>query len=160
MCCTTTLSVFHVTFWLIVRLENVSFDDYLLALEIESSFQRRRLLECKILDSLSLETEEVGVCRWCLATLVTSSEIFDFFLVCWLQKSIKAFWISEKLLLLRNAHPALWLANRWPILPVLRVCLFFSNAQLKLMSYNIRKRNMDFHMTSWAIGKMAFEVIS
>ena len=37
---------------------------------------------------------------------------------------------------------------------------FFSNAQLKLMSYNIRKRNMDFHMTSWAIGKMAFEVIS
>ena len=87
---------FHVPFWLIVRLENVSFDDYLLALEIESSFQRRRLLECKILDSLSLETEEVGVCRWCLATLVTSSEIFDFFLVCWLQKSIKALWISEK----------------------------------------------------------------
>ena len=75
---------FHVTFWLIVRLENVSFDDYLLALEIESSFQRRRLLECKILDSLSLETEEVGMSMmlgnpcdfirnlWLLSGLLTS----------------------------------------------------------------------------------------
>ena len=117
---------FHVPFWLIVRLENVSFDDYLLALEIESSFQRRRLLECKILDSLSLETEEVGRCM----SMMLGNPC-DFIRNLWLLSGLLTPKINQstlnfrkELLPLRNSHPALWLANRWPILPVLRVCLF------------------------------------
>ena len=164
MCCSfnhSTYFFFHVPFWLIVRLENVSFDDYLLALEIESSFQRRRLLECKILDSLSLETEEVGRCM----SMMLGNPC-DFIRNLWLLSGLLTPKINQSTLNFRKAATTAQFAPRSVIGKSLANFAsfeglpFFSNAQLKLMSCNIRKRNMDFHMTSWAIEKMAFEVIS